>query len=68
MANIKRCDICMSPYEQYNTKRNKENANGFRFSKEDNDGFITNLTRFDCCPQCMFSIQNHIELLRKKEE
>lgn len=66
MADIKRCDICMTPYEPYNLD-NRDKANSFRFTNEDSDGYVSYHGRIDCCPQCMLSIQNHIELLRKKE-
>ena len=67
MADIKRCDICMTPYEPYNLD-DRAKANSFKFTNEDSDGRVSYHGRIDCCPQCMFSIQNHIELLRKKEE
>lgn len=67
MADIKRCDICKTPYELYNLD-DRSKPNGFKFTNEDTDGHLSYRGLIDCCPQCMSSIQNHIESLRKKEE
>lgn len=71
MANIKQCDICKKAYAPYNLKRDKKRPNSFRFVNED-DGWVENHTRVDCCPECMVSIQNHITYLelvaREKED
>lgn len=68
MAIAKKCDICGKLYEQYNTKRDKKNTNGFMFlNLFYDDNSYCEYDPYDCCPECMTSIRNHINVLRGKE-
>lgn len=63
MATARKCDICGSLYEMYNTKGKEPNALSLiqEYKCNVGDGFsYTLLKRFDCCPECMKSIINHI--------
>ena len=66
MASIMKCDICNKPYELYNKKDDPKKPNGFQFFSREkvgrNDGVA--YASIDCCPNCMVSIQNHIEYLK----
>lgn len=67
MALAKKCDICGHLYEMYNTKGNEPNALSLTQEYKCNTGDGYNyvlLRRFDCCPKCMSSIKDHIELLK----
>lgn len=67
MAIAKKCDICGKLYEEYNTKRDKKNTNGFMFlNLLDNQNYYDH-DPYDCCPECMTSIRNHVNALRGKE-
>ena len=50
MAIAKKCDICGKLYEEYNTKRDKKNTNGFMFlNLLDNQNYFEH-DPYDCCP------------------
>lgn len=68
MANAKKkCDICGKLYEQYNTKRDKKNTNGFMFLNLFYDNSYYEHDPYDCCPECMTSIRNCINALGEKK-
>lgn len=62
MAAAKKCDICGKLYEEYNVKQSKNNFNGFMLLNIDYGPVC------DCCPNCIRSIREHINSLKKKEE
>ena len=59
MALAKKCDICGRLYEIYNTKGN--NSNSIRLIQDGEKGSYYCIKHFDCCPECMSSINRHIE-------
>lgn len=65
MAKAKKCDICGKFYEMYNVRQDSRKPNGFQMLNIDADGrcYFSGPT-VDCCPECMASIQNHIESLK----
>lgn len=66
MATAKKCDVCGRLYEIYNDKNDKKKVNGLMFLNVDARRQYFSHEVVDCCPQCMFSIKNHIELLSIK--
>lgn len=68
MAAAKKCDICGKLYEEYSTRFDERDVNGFEMVYIDEDGEFGGgvPTALDCCPECMESIKNHIECLREK--
>lgn len=64
MAFAKKCDICGKLYEEYNTTKNDRNTNGFMFINIDYKREYWVNKAIDCCPDCMQSIRNHIDLLK----
>ena len=62
MAIAKKCDICGKLYEEYNTKRDKKNTNGFMFLN-----LLDNQNYFEHGPECMTSIRNCINALGEKK-
>ena len=68
MAAAKKCDICGRLYEEYNVKQSKDNFNGFMLLNIDYKGSYFHGPAYDCCPNCIKSILEHINSLTKKEE
>lgn len=68
MAVAKKCDICGSFYNLYNTCKDSENVNGFVLLNIDADGSYFKHDSVDCCPECMSSIKSHINSLSKEAE
>lgn len=67
MAIARKCDVCGKFYEEYNTKRDKKNTNGFMFlNRLDNRNYYDH-DPYDCCPECMTSIRNYVNALRGKK-
>lgn len=67
MAIARKCDVCGKFYEEYNTKRDKKNTNGFMFlNLLDNQNYHDH-DPYDCCPECMTSIRNYVNALRGKK-
>ena len=65
MAEAKKCDICGKLYEEYLVDIFGENVNGIKFSSHR----ATLLSRnYDCCPECLNSIANHIKSLRSDRD
>lgn len=67
MATARKCDICGGLYEMYNIKGKEPNALSLTQEYKCNvgDGFsYALLKRFDCCPECINSIINHINSLK----
>lgn len=64
MAIAKKCDICGKLYELYNIKNNENKTNGLMFLNLDDNRKYYGHDSIDCCPECMKSIRNHIDLLR----
>lgn len=64
MAKAKKCDICGKFYEMYNVRKDSCKPNGFQMLNIDADGRYFSGPVVDCCPECMTSIQNHIENLK----
>lgn len=64
MAMAKKCDICGKFYETYNIKHNENKTSGLMFLNVDEYRKYFSNTVIDCCPECMKSIKNHIDLLR----
>lgn len=64
MAKAKKCDICGKFYEMYNVRKDSRKPNGFHMLNIDEDGRYFSGPVVDCCPECMTSIQNHIESLK----
>lgn len=67
MSIARKCDLCGKLYELYNIGNIFSLSNGFKFINKDEDGGITNHKSIDCCPECLKSIQDHIESLKKGE-
>lgn len=64
MAIARKCDVCGKLYEEYNTKRDKKNTNGFMFlNRLDNRNYYDH-DPYDCCPKCMTYIRNYVNVLR----
>lgn len=64
MAIAKKCDICGKLYEIYNVVKDVDNVNGLMYLNIDAKGNYYSHGRIDCCPKCMKSIKNHIDMLR----
>lgn len=60
MAIAKKCDICGRLYEPYDNK----GINGIGYLYIDGMGNWALKRKFDCCPLCLSSINNHIESLK----
>jgi hypothetical protein len=67
MAKAKKCDVCGKFYEMYNVRQDSRKPNGFQMLNIDADGRYFSGPTVDCCQECMTSIQNHIESLKKKK-
>ena len=67
MARAKECDICGKLYKCYNDKKDKKKPNGYMLLNIDDSRQYWSHDPVDCCPECMESIQKHIETLRNKE-
>lgn len=65
MAAAKKCDICNKLYGVYNVRRCAEETNGVMFVNMDEHGKFYSHKPFDCCPECMKSIRDHVETLKK---
>ena len=68
MAIAKKCDICGKLYETYNCNWNSNDPNGIALVTIMNNYTYSKKTLWDCCPDCMNSIQDFIESLKKKGE
>lgn len=68
MAIVKKCDICGVLYEPYNESCNPKNTNGIMFLNIDTQEKYFGHKLYDCCPSCMESIRNLIELLKSSTE
>ena len=64
MAMAKKCDICGKLYEIYNVDKDADNVNGLTYLNIDAKGDYYKNKVIDCCPECMKSIKNHIDMLR----
>ena len=67
MANAKKCDICGSLYENYNSKPDAVKSNGIMFLNVRDFGDYSESRKYDCCPECMDTIKHFVESLRKGE-
>lgn len=67
MALAKKCDICGSLYENYNSKPDDANVNGIMFLNIRDSGNYSESRKYDCCPECMDGIKHFVECLRKVE-
>ena len=65
MAAAKKCDICGTFYDNYNMNNYKPNC-----LKLANEHVVNNkyLKLYDCCPDCMKSIEECIDSLKPKKE
>ena len=68
MAQAKKCDICGSFYNLYNTRRDSENVNGFVLLNIDAEGSYFKHDSVDCCPTCMDSIKAYIKELSERSK
>lgn len=68
MAIAKKCDICGKLYEEYNVRQSKDNFNGFMLLNIDRNEDYFHGQPYDCCPECMNSIMEHIKILEKLEK
>lgn len=59
MAEAKKCDVCGSFYERYNTQRNQQSPNYVELCQETKNDSIT-IYAYDTCPACMDAIQAFI--------
>lgn len=66
MSLAKKCDICGKLYEQYNTRKDKDNINGLLFLNIDMQQHYYSHGVTDCCPECMEAIKDFIVELGKK--
>jgi hypothetical protein len=66
MANAKKCDICGKLYENYSDSDN-EDMIIFGHKNEPHIGGSVTKRLFDCCPDCLKSVKEHIESLKHKE-
>ena len=64
MAIAKKCDICGKLYELYNVRCDSEKVNGLMFLNLDSKNQYFTHNTIDCCPECMKSIQDHIDSLK----
>lgn len=67
MAAAKECDIYGKLYKEYNIANNENKPNGFMFLNIDNNGQYYAHKAIDCCPECMESIRNFVNKLKKGE-
>ena len=67
MAIAKKCDFCGSLYEQYNIRNDSSKTNGISLLNIDAQQKYFIHGPYDCCPNCMESIKNHIESLKKEK-
>lgn len=51
--NAKKCDICGTLYESYNTKQNCNAINGYIPINLDDDGRYYSHGEKDLCPECL---------------
>ena len=65
MAAAKKCDICGSYYDEYNTNNNEQNCWKLTNEYVHNNNY---LKYYDCCPDCMRSIKDYIDSLKPKKE
>ena len=65
MAIAKKCDICGKLYEVYNNKAG-DDPNGLKFLNiTANREFYNSSELIDCCPDCMKSILQLIQRLKR---
>lgn len=64
MADAKKCDVCGKLYELYNTKNG---YNRLSLRRIDANGCVTYADYYDCCPECMKSIEDYLEKLGRKD-
>lgn len=67
MATAKQCDICGKLYVQYNFRKDVNNPNGFMFLNLDEKRQYWKGPVMDCCSECMASIRERVESLKKGE-
>lgn len=68
MAVAKKCDICGQLYEIYNTRNDAKNVNGIMFVNIDGESKYYAHDVMDCCPECIESIKQQIDILQNKKE
>ena len=69
MPLAKKCDICGSFYEHYEMDvRDCKNINGIGLLNIDKKMIYGVKEVLDCCPSCMKSIKQHIEMLKGNAE
>lgn len=66
MAVAKKCDICGALYEHERDKKDPANGIALVHNYTNSNYYLCGM--FDCCPDCMHSIQVTIELLKEKGE
>ena len=65
MRIAKKCDLCGAFYTNYHIEYDSKNINGIATLNIDKKGCYFTHNVIDCCPECMESIKNHLESLRK---
>lgn len=53
MAKARKCDICGTYYDEYNTSSRDTKPNTLFFVRKDRCGNNETIHSFDCCPKCM---------------
>lgn len=69
MSIARKCDICGKLYESYNDAGMKgDRHNGIRFVTTYNDGSVRGGFIQDCCPECMKTIEDFVDSLKKEKK
>ena len=68
MALARKCDLCGTFHDIYNTKQSSTSHNAIRFLNLDKKNAYFQTEPIDCCPECMNSIKLLIGKLTEKKE